>query len=259
MNAENGSTSVLSPGWPTHWREGAFKGSSVALLVFGLIGLAVACAILALLFYIALDPSILTILAHSPKNLPVTAVLVAQLAFELPPIFGLMAMLPRIALYSWEELGLRVPSTRALLYALGGFVAAFIVGDFGSFAVEHLSHHPHHVQDVAKMFESIRHTPVLVAFVLYGVVVAPIAEELIFRGFLFNLGLRYGNFWVGAIFSSILFGAAHGDLELFLPLTLVGFVLATVYYRSKNLVASMIAHASFNAVAFTALSTLRSH
>ncbi len=229
------------------------------MLVFGLTGLAVACAILALLFYIVLDPSILTTLAHSPKNLPVTAVLVVQLAFEVPPIFGLMAMLPRVALYSWEELGLRPPSPRALVYAIGGFVAAILVGDGGSFVVEHLSHHPHHVQDVAKMFESIRHTPALIAFVLYGILVAPIAEELIFRGFLFNLGLRYGNFWVGAIVSSVLFGAAHGDLELFLPLTLVGFVLATVYYRSKNLVASMIAHASFNAVAFTALSTLRGH
>ena len=207
--------------------------------------------------YIVVDPSTLSVLARSPKNLPVTAVLIVQLAFELPPIFVLMAMLPRVALYSWEELGLRMPSAKALLYVVGGFAAAILVGDGGSALVEHLSHHPHHMQDVAKMFESIRHTPALVAFVLYGVVVAPIAEELIFRGFLFNLGLRYGNFWVGAIFSSLLFGAAHGDLELFLPLSLVGFVLATVYYRSKNLVASMLTHASFNAIAFTALSTLK--
>ncbi|MGC8484950.1 MAG: CPBP family intramembrane glutamic endopeptidase [Candidatus Baltobacteraceae bacterium] len=257
MNAENGSTSIVSPGWPTHWREGAFKGSSVALLVFGLIGLAVACAVLALIAYIVVDPSTLSVLARSPKNLPVTAVLIVQLAFELPPIFVLMAMLPRVALYSWEELGLRIPTATTLLYVLGGFVAAILVGDGGSALVEHLTHHPHHMQDVAKMFEGIRHTPALVAFVLYGVLVAPIAEELIFRGFLFNLGLRYGNFWVGAIFSSLLFGAAHGDLELFLPLSLVGFVLATVYYRSKNLIASMLTHASFNAIAFTALSTLR--
>ena len=207
--------------------------------------------------YIVVDPSTLSVLARSPKNLPVTAVLIVQLAFELPPIFVLMAMLPRVALYSWEELGLRMPSANALLYVVGGFAAAILVGDGGSALVEHLSHHPHHMQDVAKMFENIRHTPALVAFVLYGVVVAPIAEELIFRGFLFNLGLRYGNFWVGAIFSSLLFGAAHGDLELFLPLSLVGFVLATVYYRSKNLVASMLTHASFNAIAFAALSNLK--
>ncbi len=224
-----------------------------------MIGLAVACAVLALIAYIVVDPSLISVLAHSPKKFPITAVLLVQLAFELPPIFVLMAMLPRVSLYSWEELGLRVPSPRTLLYVIGGFAAAIFVGDGGSALVEHLSHHPHHMQDVAKMFESIRHTPVLIAFILYGVVVAPIAEEMIFRGFLFNLGLRYGNFWVGAIFSSLLFGAAHGDLELFLPLTLVGFVLAIVYYRSRNLVASMLTHASFNAIAFTALSTLRTH
>ena len=250
---------MVSPSWPTHWREGAFKGSSVALVILGMIGLAVACAVLALVAYIIIDPPILTKLMHSPVNLPVTAVLVVQLAFELPPIFVLMAMLPRISLYSWEELGLRLPPASALWYVIGGFVAAIIVGDGGSVIVNHLSHHPHHMQDVAKIFENIRHTPAIIAFILYGVVVAPIAEELIFRGFLFNLGMRYGNFWVGAIFSSLLFGAAHGDIELFLPLTLVGFVLATVYYRSKNLIISMLTHASFNAIAFSSLLWMKTH
>ena len=224
-----------------------------------MIGLAVVCAVLALVAYAIIDPSILSKLMHSPTNLPVTAILVVQLAFELPPIFVLIAMLPRISLYSWEELGLRLPPARALLYVIGGFAAAIIVGDGGSIIVKHLSHHPHHMQDVAKIFENIRHTPAIVAFILYGVVVAPIAEELIFRGFLFNLGMRYGNFWIGAIFSSLLFGAAHGDIELFLPLTLVGFVLATVYYRSKNLIISMLTHASFNAIAFSSLLLIKTH
>ncbi len=250
---------MVSPSWPTHWREGAFKGSSVALVILGMIGLAVACAVLALVAYIIIDPPILSKLMHSPVNLPVTAVLVVQLAFELPPILVLMTMLPRISLYWWEELGLRLPPASALWYVIGGFVAAIIVGDGGSIIVNHLSHHPHHMQDVAKIFENIRHTPAIIAFILYGVVVAPIAEELIFRGFLFNLGMRYGNFWVGAVFSSLLFGAAHGDIELFLPLTLVGFVLATVYYRSKNLIISMLTHASFNAIAFSSLLWMKTH
>ena len=54
---------------------------------------------------------------------------------------------------------------------------------------------------------------------------APFAEETFFRIFFFNLGLRYGGFWGGAVLSGVLFGIAHGDLYAALPLALGGMVL----------------------------------
>jgi membrane protease YdiL (CAAX protease family) len=85
------------------------------------------------------------------------------------------------------------------------------------------------------------------------VVVAPVAEEIFFRGFLYG-GLR-GRFgvWVSALISSALFGLAHAadGLVLVPVLFVVGLGLALLYERRGALGASIAAHAVFNIVGFT--------
>ena len=93
----------------------------------------------------------------------------------------------------------------------------------------------------------------IAVFAVAAVIAAPIAEESIFRAFFFNLGLRYGGFWGGALLSAVLFGLAHGDLYEALPLALGGLVLCYVYYSSRNAFAPMISHALFNAFTLAAL------
>lgn len=94
--------------------------------------------------------------------------------------------------------------------------------------------------------------PVVLALLFVSVaLVAPLAEELFYRGMLFGM-LRRRGFWVAAIVSSVLFGAAHLTLTLFLPLTLTGFGLAVIYERAKTLWAPTLAHAVFNGVALLA-------
>ena len=78
---------------------------------------------------------------------------------------------------------------------------------------------------------------------------APIVEELVFRGFLFNALLRYSPVAIAAVLSALVFGIAHGSWSAFAPLAGAGLVLAVVYYRTGALSASMIAHAGFNAIA----------
>ena len=90
-------------------------------------------------------------------------------------------------------------------------------------------------------------------FVFFAIVFAPIAEETFFRLFFFNLGMRYGGFWVGAIASGVLFGMAHGDLYAAAPLALGGMILCYVYYRTRNAWASMMTHCLFNAISIAAI------
>lgn len=77
-------------------------------------------------------------------------------------------------------------------------------------------------------------------------VVAPIAEELFFRGLLFHslpaaLGER------GAmLITSLCFGLAHGDIYRLMPLTLAGYFFQVLAKRSGSIVASMIAHGVWN-------------
>jgi membrane protease YdiL (CAAX protease family) len=85
------------------------------------------------------------------------------------------------------------------------------------------------------------------------VITAPIAEEVLFRGFIFG-GLRRGLAFVpAALLSGFLFSLGHTDPGLVIPFTLVGMVLAYTYERSGSLYTSIGVHFIFNAVSFVAL------
>ena len=89
-------------------------------------------------------------------------------------------------------------------------------------------------------------------FVLVAVVMAPLFEEVIFRGFLFR-GFANSWGWVwGALASAAIFGAAHLQLDVFLPLAALGFVLAWAYHRTGSLWTCITMHALFNLIAVAA-------
>jgi membrane protease YdiL (CAAX protease family) len=87
------------------------------------------------------------------------------------------------------------------------------------------------------------------------VLVAPLAEETFFRGFVFGGLRRYGFFWA-ALVSGLLFSAAHANLGGLIPLTLVGMLFAWSYSRTGSLWTSIYAHFTFNLVSFVALTAI---
>ena len=79
-------------------------------------------------------------------------------------------------------------------------------------------------------------------------VFAPIAEELFFRGIVFNAWLREaGRIWA-YVGSAALFAAIHVSLESLLPIFLLGLALAWVYERTGNLLAPITMHATVNGI-----------
>ena len=80
------------------------------------------------------------------------------------------------------------------------------------------------------------------------VVFAPIAEELFFRGIVFNAWLREaGRIWA-YVGSAALFAAIHLSLESLLPIFLLGLALAWVYQRTGTLLAPITMHATVNGI-----------
>jgi membrane protease YdiL (CAAX protease family) len=89
-------------------------------------------------------------------------------------------------------------------------------------------------------------------FVLVAVIMAPLFEEVIFRGFLFRgFANSWGWLW-GALASGAIFGLAHLQLDVFLPLATLGFVLAWAYKRTGSLWTCITMHALFNLIAVVA-------
>ena len=91
------------------------------------------------------------------------------------------------------------------------------------------------------------------------VIMAPLAEEIFFRGFIFAGLIRYvGSFLAmaasGAIFA--LFHVTSADtIGLILPFSLVGMMFAWLYYRTGTIWTSIGAHMLFNAYSFVLLAS----
>lgn len=80
------------------------------------------------------------------------------------------------------------------------------------------------------------------------VLVAPIAEEVFFRGVVFNAWLREGGRRWAFIGSAVLFAAIHLSLVSLVPILLLGLALAWVYERTGNLIAPIVMHAVSNGI-----------
>jgi membrane protease YdiL (CAAX protease family) len=93
----------------------------------------------------------------------------------------------------------------------------------------------------------------LIVVVVAAVFMAPVIEELFFRGFLFG-GLQEGWGWVlAAAVSSILFGMAHLSPYALVPFTLVGFLFAWSFRYTGSLASSIVAHTIVNTVSVAIL------
>ena len=78
------------------------------------------------------------------------------------------------------------------------------------------------------------------------VVLAPIAEEIFFRGIVFNALLREAGPRWAFLGSATLFAIVHASVVAFVPILLLGLVLAWIYRRTQSLLAAIVVHATFN-------------
>ncbi len=104
----------------------------------------------------------------------------------------------------------------------------------------------------------------LVLVLVFGVLIAPPAEEFFFRGCLFRAIRDRHGFLAGTLGSGVAFGLAHyvpgpwqDTVLLMSVMVFTGFALAYLYERRGNLVANMVAHATFNVIGLTLILTLR--
>lgn len=96
------------------------------------------------------------------------------------------------------------------------------------------------------------------AYIANGIVivmVAPIVEELTFRGLGYSLLARYGR-WTAIIGTGLAFGLAHGLVDAFPILAAFGFGLAYLRSRVDSVYPGMIVHGLFNAIALIVAVTL---
>jgi len=102
------------------------------------------------------------------------------------------------------------------------------------------------VQDMVEMFQKTEDQNVLVLMVVMAVIVAPVCEEVVFRGYLYPVLKKFSGMWIGLLVSALIFSAAHGSFVALLPLFIFGVVLAFLYEWTGSIWAPIAAHLLFN-------------
>jgi membrane protease YdiL (CAAX protease family) len=92
-----------------------------------------------------------------------------------------------------------------------------------------------------------------ILIIVLAVSLAPLAEEFIFRFFMYGVMRRYFGRVLGIVASALLFAAVHAHWPSFAPLFVLGSCFAIAYEWSGSILVPMIMHALFNAITLTAL------
>lgn len=111
------------------------------------------------------------------------------------------------------------------------------------------------LQSVCELIAQTSSPGALVLMGLNTILIAPVCEEILWRGYVFNILRTRCRPIAAAATSGLLFGAIHFAVPQFLILSFFGFVLALAYERSRSLLMPIALHITFNAINFTLLLT----
>jgi membrane protease YdiL (CAAX protease family) len=160
---------------------------------------------------------------------------------------------------SWRSFGYRGYEQAkywgvAAAFILGGLVVTYVLSGLNDFVYRKVFG-PVPQQDVVSLFPHA--APGLVLFIVLAVIIAPVLEETVFRGFVFQ-GLA--NSWgpvAGALVSALVFALIHQQLSVLFPIFVLGLLLAGAFYWTKSIYTNIAFHAIFNAVGVVAWWFLR--
>jgi membrane protease YdiL (CAAX protease family) len=147
----------------------------------------------------------------------------------------------------WGALGWTFPVPHAWLLLFGGPALAVALSALGV-AMKAPT-------EISLIEDMITNRMSLALVMFFGVVLAPVFEELLFRGFLFPLLARSLGPWLGIVFTAVPFALLHGAQNRWAwqPILLIGIAGAAfgwVRHKSGSTTAAFLMHAAYNAAGF---------
>jgi uncharacterized protein len=198
-------------------------------------------------------PAVIPVLVAAPSAPAKAAVLVLNTAvLDAVLVAVVYFRVVRPGVITWRDMGLppdALPTVGrvALLATVGLFLVAIVVEQ----ALQLLGIH----QTQLDGFQWLAAVPpwLFALVVIAAAVVAPIAEEIYFRGYVFRAYYEQKGPLPAYVFSAALFALVHLNLPAFVPIFAIGLFLAYIYRRTNSILPGMVAHAVNNALAFSLL------
>lgn len=146
----------------------------------------------------------------------------------------------------YRSLGIRSTSSKNYLkYGVMGGVALLIIITLSSFIVQHFRPDLQ-PQVYEEMLRSVNEFSGFLMVFLIGVVLAPLSEELFYRGMMYPVFRNYLGPYGGAIVAGAIFGLSHWDLWRTIPLAIGGAILCYLYEKTGSIFVSALAHGIWN-------------
>jgi hypothetical protein len=187
---------------------------------------------------------------HTPPGIAIADTFVQDVAFVVSAVF--CAQLGGRAVHAWQ-LGLRPP--RVGWRRAAGMIVALIVLFIVVNVIWGALFNPGK-EKILEQLGSNENAALLLLSAALTCVVAPIAEEILFRGFIFTALRSWRGTIPAATITGVLFGAVHAGsapvLDL-VPLAALGFGLCLLYRYSGSLYPCIVAHSLNNSIAFASL------
>lgn len=188
-----------------------------------------------------------------PEAVSSTVIAATVYVLMLAVVVG-VPMLSKKMTLTKQDMGVsRLPSWMDMLLAPVCLVAYVIYSALLIMAAEKLipGFNIDQVQDVG--FDNLAHSYQYYLAFITLVVMAPLAEELIFRGFLFSKLRRLFPFWLTALVVSIAFGAIHGAWNVAVDTFALSIMLCVLREFTGSIWASVLLHMLKNGIAFYVL------
>jgi membrane protease YdiL (CAAX protease family) len=183
-----------------------------------------------------------SVLAGLPTN---GNLLAAATLASTPAMIGLVVLLVRIKRHPIREyLALSWPGTRAFILAVIGLAVVLAATDLTSYSLGR--------PIVPDFMVDACQTAWLPFLLLALVVLAPLGEETLFRGFLYKgIEVSRGGPVTAIIVSTVIFSVIHVQYDWYgiLSVAVMGFYLGVARYRFSSTQLTMVLHAIANAVA----------
>ncbi len=187
------------------------------------------------------------------ETLVLAFTLIVILFQSLVLLATLRALILRRYGISWADLGLvsssRFWHRRAVFLALGLVPVVALINA----ALPRLLDIPFENPQIVALAPAGFSWPGLIGMTIMGGFVAPLAEEIAFRGLFFGWLRQRMGFPTAAIVSASFFASLHGVMLLIPALTVMGVVLAWIYERGGSLWPAVVCHGVFNTLMIFAL------
>jgi membrane protease YdiL (CAAX protease family) len=158
--------------------------------------------------------------------------------------------------------GWRRPRARDLKYALAGIGITFALRFAVAIAVTAIAG-PDATKQAQNLHVQRASVTTAILLIVLTVIMAPLVEELVFRGLILRTFMRRLSFWPAAVASTTIFALGHtyevgtlvGAITLALMVGTLGITNCWLNRRTDSLVPGMIVHAAFNLLATVVLLT----